>query len=85
MAQVSEAQRLVGLTKVFKKVFPKHRLGITRETSADQVEGWDSLTHVAFILEVEKEFGVSLRASEIADLASIGDLLDLLERKSKAA
>jgi acyl carrier protein len=50
------------------------------DLTADQVEEWDSLTHVNFMFAVEEEFGVQLSQREMV-LADIGELEQVLHRK----
>ena len=54
---------------------------IEPETLAFEVPGWDSLSHVKVLLEVEKEFGIRFGASEVMHLDNIGDLDQLVSRK----
>ncbi len=50
-------------------------------TTAPQVPGWDSLSHVRVIAAVEQEFGVRFRGLEVLRLRSVGDLQSLIDRK----
>jgi acyl carrier protein len=70
------------LNAVFCEVFEDEDLSITRETSAADIEGWDSLTHVTLILHVEKAFGVRFSSSEVSRLESAGDLEALIAARS---
>ena len=54
---------------------------IEDETTAAEVPGWDSLSHVNVILAVEKAFGVRFSNVEVLKLNSIGDLQRLLDSK----
>ena len=53
-------------------------------TAADHSE-WDSLMHIGLMASVETEFSISFSAGEIAHLASVGELIDLIEERSKAS
>lgn len=64
---------------VCRKTFREPDARVSRETTSDDIAGWDSLAHVAFIAEVESEFGVRFSIAEVAGLESIGDLVDLVE------
>ena len=70
------------LTEIFRKVFDDDNLVMTRETTANDIEEWDSLTHMNIIMVVEKRFKVKFALSEIEGLASVGDLVDLIDRKT---
>ena len=50
-------------------------------TTAPQVPGWDSLSHVRVLAAVEKEFGVRFRSLEVLRLKNVGDLQALVDRK----
>ena len=52
-----------------------------RETTANDVDGWDSLSHMGIIVEVENEFDIDFQFSEIANLKNIGDFVDLINSK----
>ncbi|MGE5679379.1 MAG: acyl carrier protein [Bacillota bacterium] len=51
------------------------------ETTADQVPGWDSLSHVNVILAVEKEFNLRFKSMEVLKLKKVGDLQKLVDSK----
>jgi acyl carrier protein len=71
------------ITEVFRNVFDDDDIVVTRETTAQDIPGWDSLMHVTLLVNIEREFGVRFASSEVADLANVGALVDLLERHLK--
>lgn len=73
------------LEEIARGVFQADNLVLTDETTASDVERWDSLTHITFIVQVEKSFGVKFRNAEIARLKNIGDLKKLVAKYWKAA
>jgi acyl carrier protein len=73
--------RLASLTKVFRDVFDDEDIELTCGTTAEDIEGWDSLMHVTLLVNVEKAFGVKFSSSEVARLKSVGDLADLIDSK----
>jgi acyl carrier protein len=77
--------RLERLNQVFQHVFNYNELIINRQTSAKDVEGWDSLMHVTLIVNVEKAFNVKFSSSEVASLKDVGDLIDVIDARSPAA
>ncbi len=70
--------RLERLNQVFQDVFEDDEIEITRQTAAKDIEGWDSLTHVRLVVNVEKVFKVRFSSSEVASLQNVGDLIDLI-------
>lgn len=72
---------LARLQEVIRNVFDDDSLPITRATTAQDVEAWDSVQNVTLVMEVEQEFGVRFSTSEIAYLKNVGELADLVDKK----
>jgi len=53
-------------------------LVINEATTAADVPGWDSVTHVQIIVAVERTFGMRLKSSEVAQLENIGSLINVV-------
>jgi acyl carrier protein len=53
-------------------------LQITEKTTASDVDGWDSLTHVQIIVAVEKDFRFRMKASEVAQLENVESLINVV-------
>ena len=51
---------------------------ITRETTAMDIDGWDSLSHTGLMLEIEERFEIELPPERMFDLADVGELVDLI-------
>jgi acyl carrier protein len=69
------------LTRIFREVFQNEDLVITPATTADDVKGWDSVTHVNVMLAIEMELHVVFNTSEIDEMRTVGELVDAIERK----
>ena len=69
---------LAQLGDVSRETFRQRDAEITRETTALDVDGWDSLSHTMLLLDVETHFGVRLPAERVYDLADVGELVDLI-------
>ncbi len=74
---------LTQLQDVFRRIFEDDALTISRATTAQDVEAWDSVQNVTLMLEVETEFKVRFSTSEMAYLKDVGDLVDLIEKKQQ--
>ncbi len=69
------------LNQVFRQVLEDDTLVLTPETTADDVEGWDSMNHIFIVVELEKRFGVKFQAAEMEELKNVGELVTLLKEK----
>ncbi|MGY4606979.1 acyl carrier protein [Bradyrhizobium sp. USDA 4474] len=79
---MDQPQIYTRLTSVFRDVFDEDDLVLTPETTADDVDGWDSLSHIRLVLAVSKSFGVKFSASEIGGLKNVGEFVELIQKKS---
>jgi len=70
------------LNQVFQDVFEDDAINVDESTTAADIEDWDSMKHVSLMLAVEREFQLRFSASEIAQLASVGELMELVKEKS---
>lgn len=78
---MTETEILAKLQTTFADVLDEDDLVLTPQTTAQDVDGWDSLSHVRLVLTVEKAFGVKLSAGEIGRLKNVGDLIVLLQAR----
>ena len=75
------SETLARLNDVFQDVFEDDELSVQAETSAKDIDDWDSLMHVNLILAVESAFDVRFTSTEVAGLKDAGELLALIEKK----
>jgi acyl carrier protein len=68
--------------QIFQEVFEDEQLSIGPETSADDIEGWDSLTHIQLLVIIEKAFRIRFNTGEIAGLANVGEMVELIARRT---
>jgi acyl carrier protein len=69
------------LQEVFREVFDDEDIVISEEMTADDIEDWDSLTHMELILNTEARFGVKFTTQEVLKLKNVGEFISLLEKK----
>jgi acyl carrier protein len=69
------------LNGIFCEVFDDDTLEIAPEMTANDVDGWDSLSHVNLIVAVEARFNIRFSQKELLTFRNVGDLLNCIERK----
>ena len=69
------------LNRVFRRVFDNDAIAIYDEMTANEVEEWDSLTHINLIMEIEDEFNLKFTVDDIVDLKNVGEMIRLIEDK----
>ena len=81
LRRMDEPQIYQRLTEIFQDVFDEDSIEVTPKLSADDVDGWDSLTHIRLILTIEKVFKIKFSTTEIGKLENVGDLVALIQGK----
>lgn len=69
------------LNAIFCEVFDEEDLKITPEMTANDVEGWDSLSHVNLVVAIEAKFNIKFGQKELLSFKRVGDLLHCIEKK----
>ena len=68
------------LTTIFQEIFDDDDISLKRETTALDIEEWDSLNQIKIIRACEKAFNIHLKPREISALENIGDMVDHLHK-----
>lgn len=66
---------------VFRDVFEDDTIVINDKMTADDIEDWDSLTHIQLLLAAEKKFKVKFTTDEILKLKNVGEFVSIIEMK----
>ncbi len=78
---MSETDTLETVRQIMEDVFDRDDLSITPSTTAKDVDGWDSLSHVRLIVALERKFKIKFKNSEIEGLMNVGDLVRAIDAK----
>jgi acyl carrier protein len=78
---MSEEEIYKTLTETFQEVFDDDDIVPHADMVADDVDGWDSLTHIMLIVATEKEFGIKFTTQEIGDFKNVGSLVSLIKKR----
>ena len=69
------------ITKIFRKTFNEENLVLNEEMTANDVDNWNSLSHMIMISEVEKEFSVKFKLKDLNRLKNVGSLIEIVESR----
>ena len=69
------------LTEVFRVTFGDETIVLDPAMTADDVEAWDSVSHITLIYAIEDEFGIKFSTRDLEGLACVGDLIDVVTRR----
>lgn len=71
-----------GLNEVFQDVFDDDTIAVTENTTAEDIEDWDSLEHINLILAVEEHFGMKFSMGEVTGMKNVGAMADLIAERT---
>ena len=69
------------LQTLFEETLDLEFVDLQPKTDADDIDEWDSLSHICLIVAVEGEFGISINASEAAELRDVREFLEFLMKR----
>ena len=69
------------LTPIFRQVMNDPNLELKSEMTAEDVERWDSLSHMMLINAIQMQFGIRFKLSELNKIRSVGDFVNALINK----
>lgn len=72
------------LNEIFCEVFDDDEIRITPEMTANDVNGWDSLSHVNLITTIEARFNIRFTQKELLKQRNVGNLIADIDRKQAA-
>ncbi len=82
---MTDAEIMQKLTGIFREVFDDDALVLTKATTANDVDEWDSFNHINIIVATEAGFRVKFQTAEIEGLKDVGHLVALIQRKLQSA
>ena len=74
-------QILAEVQEIFREVLDNEEIVLANETTADDIEEWDSLTHIQLIVAIEKHFKIKFTSKEILSWQNVGEMIDCIAAK----
>lgn len=65
---------LTKLTPVFRDVFDDDSITLSAETTARDIDGWDSVANIRLMVAIESEFGIKFDVGEFQEFRNVGEL-----------
>ncbi len=71
------------LDSVFQDVFDDESIHVTAETTAKDIEDWDSLEHINLVLAIENRFHMKFRMNEVTSMKNVGEMVEIIKERVK--
>lgn len=78
---MNKNELLERLSNVFRSVFDDEDITINEETTASDIEDWDSLEHINLLVAVEQEFNIKFNMNEVANMKNVGEMIDIISSR----
>lgn len=66
------------LTSVFRDVFDDGEITLNEETTAEDIEDWDSFEHINLVVAVEEEFSFKIPMGKVVTMKNVGEMVDII-------
>lgn len=66
------------LNEVFRDVFDDESIELHDETTADDIEDWDSFEHINLVVAVEEEFSFKIPMGKVITMKNVGEMVDII-------
>ncbi len=78
---MDENNLLEVLQEIFRDALADEEIVLNEETSANDIEGWDSLTHITILESIQGQFNISFTIDEIIEMKNVRDILNAIKKK----
>lgn len=78
---MEKSEILTKVTEIFREVLDNEDITLADTTTANDIEEWDSLSHIQLIVAIEKEFKIKFTSAEILSWKNVGELVDNINKK----
>ena len=66
------------LTEVFCEVFDDDTIELNDDTTADDIEEWDSFEHINLLVAVQDEFSFKIPMGKVVTMKNVGEMVDII-------
>lgn len=70
------------LNTVFRDFFDDDEIEVDEDTTADDIDDWDSLSHITLMSAVEEEFGLRFTMGEVSGMKNVGEMADIIAKRA---
>ena len=68
---------------LFKEILENEDIILTNDTTAQEIDEWDSINHIYLVVEIEKHYKIKFSSSEILQWKNVGEMIDSVKAKKE--
>lgn len=77
---MTDQEILSNLSAIFAKIFMDETIQVSATTTAADILGWDSLSHVSLISQIEQHFNFQFDIDDIVSMKNVGDMVSIIKK-----
>ena len=78
---MTREEMLKQINEIFIDTLDNEDIVVDESTKAEDVDDWDSLTHILLVVAIEKHFKISFKSNEIQNWNDVGEMMDCIQEK----
>ena len=78
---MSEEKIYEELDEVFQDVFDDESIHVTADTTAKDIEDWDSLENINLVVAIENHFGMKFNMNEVTTMKNVGEMVQIIKER----
>ena len=78
---MEEHEILSQVVEIFKEELDNEEIELTMESTAKEVEDWDSLSHIHLMVAIEKHFKIRFTSTEISSFKNVGEMVETVKKR----
>ncbi|MEG1564165.1 MAG: acyl carrier protein [Bacteroides sp.] len=78
---MEQSEILAKVQAIFRDILDNDGIVLTPQSSADDIEEWDSLSHIQLIVAIEKAFKIRFNSKEILSWENVGEMMESITSK----
>lgn len=78
---MEKTEILEKVQEIFRDVLDNEDIVLSNDTTADDIDEWDSLSHIQLIVNIEKSFKIKFTSKEILSWNNVGEMIDCIAGK----
>lgn len=75
---MSREEAFERVNEVFRDVFDDDAITVGEETTASDIEDWDSLEHIHLVAAIEQEFDMKFTMGQVVSMKNVGEMVDII-------
>jgi acyl carrier protein len=78
---MEEQEILSQVVEIFKDELDNEEIELSMESTAKDIEDWDSLSHIHLMVAIEKHFKIRFTSSEISNFKNVGEMVETVKNR----